>query len=140
MPIPTRHKRSDQFSMASMADLVFLLLIFFILLSTIVTPNAINILLPRSESRTMATQNVTVYINEFAQFYVGAGGTAVPVSEDQLESAIAPLIADETRATVVLRSDQSVALQYVVYVIDAVNSINARNGTEHRVILATSPR
>lgn len=122
--------------MASMADLVFLLLIFFILLSTLVTPNAINILLPRSESRTMATQTTTVYINEFAEFFV----EGIPVREDQLESAIAPRIADETRATVVLRSDQSVPLQYVVYVIDAVNSINTRLGTEHRVILATSPR
>ncbi|MCL2414105.1 MAG: biopolymer transporter ExbD [Bacteroidales bacterium] len=136
MPITTRHKRSDQFSMASMADLVFLLLIFFILLSTLVSPNAINILLPRSESRTMATQTTTVYINEFAEFFV----EGIPVREDQLKSAIFPRIADETRATVVLRSDQSVPLQYVVYVIDAVNSINARHGTEHRVILATSPR
>lgn len=128
--------------MASMADLVFLLLIFFILLSTLVAPNAINILLPRSESRTMATQNVTVYINEFAEFFVQGNLDPAPiaVSEDQLQFAIAPRIADETRATVVLRSDQTVPLQHVVYVIDAVNSINARDGTEHRVILATSPR
>jgi len=122
--------------MASMADMVFLLLIFFILLSTLVTPNAINILLPRSESRTVATQTTTVYINEFAEFFV----EGVPVREDQLASAIAPRIAGETRATVVLRSDQTVPLQFVVYVIDAVNSINTRYGTEHRVILATSPR
>jgi len=136
MAIQTRHKRSDQFSMASMSDLVFLLLIFFILLSTLVAPNAINILLPKSESRTMAKQTTTVYINEFAEFFV----EGIPVTEDQLESAIAPRIADDTEATVVLRSDQSVPLQHVVYVIDAVNSINSKNGTRHRVILATSPR
>jgi biopolymer transport protein ExbD len=136
MAIKTRHKRSDQFSSASMSDLVFLLLIFFVLLSTLVSPNAINILLPKSESRTMAKQTATVYINEFAQFFV----EEIPVSEEQLESAIAPLIAGEADATVVLRSDQSVPVQHVVHVIDAVNSINVKNGTRHRVILATSPK
>ena len=136
MAIKTKLKRSDQFSSASMSDLVFLLLIFFILLSTLVSPNAINILLPQSESRTTAKQTATVYINEYAQFFV----ETTPVTEAELEFAIAPLIANDTEATVVLRSDNTVAIQYVVYVIDAVNSINQKNGTKHRVILATSPR
>jgi len=136
MAIPRRHKSSNQFSSASMSDLVFLLLIFFILLSTLVSPNAINILLPKSESRTMAKQTTTVYIDEYAQFFV----EGVLVREDQLESAIAPRIAGDTEATVVLRSDQSAPVQFVVHVIDAVNSINVKNGTRHRVILATSPK
>jgi biopolymer transport protein ExbD len=84
----------------------------------------------------MAKQTITVYIDEYAQFYVGE----IPVSEVQLESAIAPHIAGDTEATVVLRSDQSVAVQHVVHVIDAVNSINTKQGTRHRVILATSPK
>jgi biopolymer transport protein ExbD len=136
MAIKTKLKRSDQFSSASMSDLVFLLLIFFILLSTLVAPNAINILLPQSHSRTVAKQTTTVYINEFAEIFV----EGVPVTEAQLESAIAPRIANDTEATVVLRSDNTVPVQHVVYVIDAVNSINVKNGTRHRVILATSPR
>jgi biopolymer transport protein ExbD len=136
MAIQTRHKRSDQFSSASMSDLVFLLLIFFVLLSTLVSPNAINILLPKSESKTVAKQTTTVYINEYAEFFV----EGIPVSETQLEDAIAPRIAGDAEATVVLRSDQSVPVQHVVYVIDAVNSINIKNGTKHRVILATSPK
>jgi len=136
MAISRRHKSSDSFSAASISDLVFLLLIFFILLSTLVSPNAINILLPKSESRTMAKQTTTVYINEYAEFFVDG----IPVSETQLESAIAPHISGDTEATVVLRSDQSVPVQHVVYVIDAVNTINTKNGTRHRVILATSPK
>jgi biopolymer transport protein ExbD len=84
----------------------------------------------------MAKQTTTVYINEYAEFFV----EGIPVSEAELEAAIAPRIADDTEATVVLRSDQSVAVQHVVYVIDAVNSINQKNGTRHKVILATSPR
>jgi biopolymer transport protein ExbD len=112
------------------------LLIFFVLLSTLVSPNAINILLPKSESKTMAKQTTTVYINEYAQFFV----EGIPVKETELEAAIAPRIAGDMAATVVIRSDQSAPVQYVVHVIDAVNSINTKQGTRHRVILATSPK
>lgn len=136
MAIQTRHKRSLEFSSASMSDLVFLLLIFFILISTLVSPNAIKLLLPSSNSKTMAKQTTTVYIDEYNQFFV----EEVPVSEDQLEAVIAPQIAGETEASIVLRSDKTVAVQYVVYVIDAVNAINDKNGTKHKVILATSPK
>ena len=64
MAIQTRNKRKAEFSMASMSDLVFLLLIFFMLTSTLVAPNAIKLLLPNSNSKTMAKQSVTVYIND----------------------------------------------------------------------------
>ena len=136
MAIQTKHKRSLEFSSASMSDLVFLLLIFFILISTLVSPNAIKLLLPSSNSKTMAKQSTTVYINEKNEFFV----EETPVSETQLESAIAPRIAGDTEASIVLRSDKTVAVQYVVYVIDAVNAINDKNGTKHKVILATSPK
>jgi biopolymer transport protein ExbD len=136
MAIKTRHKRSLDFSAASMSDLIFLLLIFFILVSTLVSPNAIKLLLPSSNSKTMAKQTTTVYINENFEFFV----EDIPVSETQLESAIAPKIAGDTEASIVLRSDKTVPVQYVVYVIDAVNAINDKNGTKHKVILATSPK
>ena len=64
MAIQTRNKRRAEFSMASMSDLVFLLLIFFMLTSTLVAPNAIKLLLPQSNSKTLAKQTITVYINE----------------------------------------------------------------------------
>ena len=127
MAIKTRHKRSTDFSTASMSDLVFLLLIFFVLVSTLVSPNAIKLLLPSSASKTMAKQTTTVYINEYNEFFV----EETPVSEAQLEAAIAPRIAGDPEATVVLRSDKTVAVQYVVHVIDAVNNINQKDGTRH---------
>jgi len=65
-----RNQRSVQFSMASMSDLVFLLLIFFMLTSTLIAPQAIKLLLPTSESRTLARQTVTVYINEQLQVFL----------------------------------------------------------------------
>jgi len=136
MAIQTRNKRNVTFSMASMSDLVFLLLIFFMLTSTLVAPNAIKLLLPNSNSKTMATQTVTVYINDRFQYFV----EEQRVAENILENKILEKIRSQQEASVVLRSDKSVPVQYVVTVIDAVNNINKRSGTRHKVILATKPR
>lgn len=122
--------------MASMSDLVFLLLIFFMLTSTLVAPNAIKLLLPSSNSKTMAKQSVTVYINDKYQYFIGENR----VSELQLQDRIDKKIAGQLDASVVLRSDKSVPVQYVVNVIDAVNNINKKYNTKHKVILATEPK
>lgn len=122
---------------SSMSDLVFLLLIFFMITSTLISPNAVKLLLPESSSKTMAKQNVTVYIDEAYNFYVGE--TAVPV--EALEPSIAAGIEQGIDdACVVLRADKTVPVQYIVNVIDAVNNLNASSGTKHKVILATSPK
>ena len=122
--------------MASMSDLVFLLLIFFMITSTLVAPNAIKLLLPNSSSKTMAKQTVTVYINEKQNFFV----EELQVTEDILESRIAQKLEGQTEGTVVLRADKTVPVQYIVTVIDAVNLINQKTGTKHKVILATLPK
>lgn len=125
--------------MSSMSDLVFLLLIFFMLTSTLIAPNAIKLLLPQSNSRTMAKQNVTVYINENNDYYIGER----QVAENQLQSEI---LVELNRShggedgTVVVRSDKNVPVQYVVNVIDAVNNINNETHQNHKVLLATSPK
>jgi biopolymer transport protein ExbD len=136
MAIQPRNKRKAEFSMASMSDLVFLLLIFFMLTSTLVAPNAIKLLLPTSNSKTMAKQSVTVYINDKYQYFVNENR----VSELQLQDRIDNSIAGQVDASVVLRSDKSVPVQYVVNVIDAVNNINRKYNTKHKVILATQPK
>lgn len=136
MAIEMRNKRDTQFSMASMSDLVFLLLIFFMLTSTLVSPNAIKLLLPNSSSKTMATQNVTVYINKARNIYVEDRR----VEASNLENVIYSTIRNNTDASVVLRSDKSATVQDIVVVIDAVNNINNNYGTKHKVILATKPK
>lgn len=136
MAIETRNKRSIQFSMASMSDLVFLLLIFFMLTSTLVAPNAIKLLLPQSSSKTLAKQTITVYVNDQAEYFIGE----MPVKEDQLEPLLSNELAGQFEGSVVLRADQSVAVQYVVTVIDAVNKINEKYDTKHKVIMATRPK
>jgi len=136
MAIQMRNKRDTQFSMASMSDLVFLLLIFFMLTSTLVAPNAIKLLLPSSKSKTMSTQTVTVYINKERNIYVDDN----KVDPAKLENVIFSKISNEREASVVLRSDKTAPVQDIVVVIDAVNEINRKNGTSHKVILATKPR
>ena len=123
---------------SSMSDLVFLLLIFFMITSTLISPNAVKLLLPESNSKTMAKESVTVYIDESHNFYVE---NDIPIVPAELESYLRTSIAaDETEACIVLRADKTVPVQDVVQVIDAVNSINAAGGTKHKVILATSPK
>jgi biopolymer transport protein ExbD len=136
MPIRTRNKLNSAFSMASMSDLVFLLLIFFMITSTLVAPNAIKLLLPSSSSKTMAKQTVTVYINEQQNFFV----EEFLVNESILEMQISQRLESQTEGTVVLRADKTVPVQHIVTVIDAVNMINQKNGTRHKVILATLPK
>lgn len=136
MAIKSRNKVEPTFNSSSMSDLVFLLLIFFMLTSTLVAPNAIKLMLPSSNSKTMAKQTVTVYVNEEMNYFVDE----TPADETQLMELINSKIGTDTQATVVLRSDKSVPVQYIVSVIDAVNEINNATGNNHKVILATAPK
>jgi len=135
MAIKSRNKINIEFSTASMSDMVFLLLIFFMLTSTLVSPNAVKLLLPSSNSKTIAKQTLTVYINETGQFFVGETYT----DESALQNMIFSKIQNETEATIVLRADKSVDVQHLVNVIDAVNGINDMYNTKHKIILATQP-
>ena len=136
MAIKARNKVEPAFNSSSMSDLVFLLLIFFMLTSTLVAPNAIKLMLPSSSSKTMAKQTITVYINEEMTYFVDE----TPADESQLMELINGKIGADSDATVVLRSDKSVPVQYIVNVIDAVNQINNATGNNHKVILATAPK
>ncbi len=135
MALKSRNKINTQFSTASMSDLVFLLLIFFMLTSTLVSPNAIKLLLPSSTSKTMAKQSLTVYIDAGYNYFVEEN----PVSPEFLVETLGNSLQGQADASVVLRADQTVPVQYVVTLIDAVNQVNDLTGTKHKVILATKP-
>lgn len=135
MAIKTRNKISSTFSMASMSDLVFLLLIFFMLTSTLVAPNAIKLMLPSSTSKTMSKQSLTVYIDEKYNYFVEEN----QIPAEFLTETIAKKLIGQTDASIVLRADKTVPVQYVVTLIDAVNQINQMTQNKHKVILATKP-
>ena len=141
MAIKSRNKLDVAFNSSSMSDLVFLLLIFFMLTSTLVAPNAIKLMLPSSNSKTMAKQTVTVYINDEERYFVQKDKREMEVTDlSQLSSLIANELMDDETGTVVLRADKNIAVQHIVNVIDAVNEINDATNHNHKVILATSPK
>ncbi|MDD2962975.1 MAG: biopolymer transporter ExbD [Bacteroidales bacterium] len=142
MAINTRNKRRLDFSTASMSDLVFLLLIFFMITSTLVSPNAVKLLLPDSKSKTMARQTVTVYIDDKFQYQVDANKNGRPIVADLnvlSEFISSSLNGQPEDASVVLRCDKTVPVQYIVNVFDIVNELNSQTGNKFKVILATKP-
>ena len=83
----------------------------------------------------MSKQTVTIYINKARNLYIEERR----VDPANLENIIFSQIRGESSASVVLRADKTVPVQDIVVVIDAVNEINRKNGTTHKVILATKP-
>lgn len=116
--------------MSSMTDLVFLLLIFFMLTSTLVTTRALDIVLPKSNAQTVKKHDVDVTISKDLQFDVN--GTIV--AESQLESAIVNAVTGLEEAVVILHADQDVPTGETVKVMD----IAYRNRI--KMILATDPK
>ena len=137
MAIQTRNKRKTDFSMASMSDIVFLLLIFFMLTSTLVAPNAIKLLLPQSNSRTIENPpKVIISINKNFDYFI----QGIQVDKKELKSRLLSKLEGSASTSIRLESDKSVPVQYVVNVIDIVNDVNKTYGTSHKVIMATSAK
>ncbi|HZW62433.1 MAG TPA: biopolymer transporter ExbD [Flavobacteriaceae bacterium] len=124
-----RNKVTPEFNMSSMTDIVFLLLIFFMLASTLVTTNAIDILLPKASGKTENKKSVAVSITKDLRYYVDQKLVGVSVLESELKT----LLANESQPTIVLRAEKSVPVENVVSVMDIAN----RN--KFKVILAVKP-
>ena len=89
----------------------------------------------------MAKQTVTIYIDSSNNYHIGTKkGDAKAIDETMLESEIAVALGGTTEGTIVVRSDKTVEVQYVVNVIDAVNNINSTTNQSHKVLLATSSK
>lgn len=134
------------FSATSMSDLVFLLLIFFMLTSTMVSPNAINLVLPKSTAeKQLASKNLEVYIDADLQYYVNPeGSSAQPTAyEDLLPTLMAAVEQDNTiDKNVILRADKSVPIENVVALMDILNQLNENFPEEQRykMVLATEAK
>jgi biopolymer transport protein ExbD len=127
--IRSRNKVSIQFSMASMTDIVFLLLIFFMITSTLIAPNALKLLLPQSKHQTAAKPITTVSITKNHEFYIET--TRVNISE--LETRLQTLLRGETEPTISLHVDRSVPME------DVVQVMNIARDNRYKLILATTP-
>jgi len=129
MNLKGRNKVSPEFSMASMTDIVFLLLIFFMLASTLVTTSAIDILLPKGSGKTENKKSVAVSIKKNLTYYIDAKR----VGESVLEQELLSVLSKEEKPTIILRAEKSVPVENVVKVMDIAN----RN--KFKVILAVKP-
>merc|ERR1712000_85975 len=117
MNIRGRNKVTPEFNMSSMTDIVFLLLIFFMIASTLVSAEAIDLLLPSSTSKTTQTKNVSVSVNKDLQYFVDMK----QVSKSQLETEILAKVGNSDSRTITIRSDENVDLKHVVYIMDIAN-------------------
>jgi biopolymer transport protein ExbD len=128
MALRSRNKVSAAFSMSGMTDIVFLLLIFFMITSTLIHPTALKLLLPKSSHQTSAKPLTTVSITSDLQFYV----EDQPVDINDLERILQEIMGNTPDAYVSIHADRSVDIEYVVKVLSITQSNN------YKVILATT--
>jgi biopolymer transport protein ExbD len=130
--IRSRNKISANFEMSSMTDLVFLLLIFFMLITTLIVPNVntLKLLLPNSNTA-KPTENLTVSVavNENLEYFLDSK----PIPFEQLEAALADFVAGKSDPVVVLHTANTVPVENVVKVMDIVNRLKVK------MVLATNP-
>ncbi len=127
MKLKGRNKVSPDFSMASMTDIVFLLLVFFMLTSN--SPNALDLLLPKAKGKSTNTQNVSVSINKDLEYFVNNQKINGAYIEIELKKALQ----GQEKPTIILRAEESVAIK------EAVNVMDIANRNNYKVILAVRP-
>ena len=117
MNLRGRNKIDPTFNMSSMTDIVFLLLIFFMITSTLVTVSAIDVLLPKASGKTENTKSLGVTITNNSLFFIDK----TQVSAADLETEILRKIGTDKQKTIVIRGDKEVPYKNVMRVIDIAN-------------------
>ena len=130
MKFRSRNKVTPEFNMSSMTDIVFLLLIFFMLSSTMVTTDALDINLPNAKGKTSNNQNVSVSINKNLEYFIDKD----PITEENLEARLIELLSGDDQKSIVLRAEQGVPIENAVAVMD----IAYRN--KFKIVLAVNPK
>jgi len=123
MALKKRNRVEASFSMSSMTDLVFLLLLFFVMASTMSSPNDIKINLPTSRSQKATRPQVAkVSIDNLGNYFVAIGQQkAVPVDPESLEGYLSRVQAADSTTYIALHADEDVAYKEVVRVLDIAN-------------------
>jgi biopolymer transport protein ExbD len=129
MAIGTRNKVSVAFSMASLTDIVFLLLIFFIILSTFVNPYGEHVDLPNSDNRTTESPTVSVTIKKDLSYFVGDK----QVSPEMVESVLLSQFPENSKKQAILFVDESVPTGFTINMF----AVARKNGID--MVVATEP-
>lgn len=136
MAIKQRVKPESGFSMASMTDIVFLLLIFFLVTSTLINPNALKLLLPKSTNQIQSKQQVSVSIKHYQSsntFTYHINGNSKPIPFNEVEPELQTLLQEMEEPVFSIYSDRTVPIEQIV------NLMNIAKRNNYKVILATSP-
>ena len=128
MALKSKHNVEPLFSMSSMTDIIFLLLIFFMLTSSFITPSGLPVNLPTSKASTVELQKVSVTITENLEYYVGDKKVSKSMLEGELRSRLTG-----KEGAVVLHVDKSVPTEQFVYVAGIATTLEAK------VSIATMP-
>jgi biopolymer transport protein ExbD len=129
MAIKRKSKLIKEVGSSAQTDLMFLLLMFMLMATTLINPNALKLTLPKSSNQLKERPYTTVSIDQNLQFYLD--GVGIPFA--QLESALAATMATQEDKTISLHSDEGVPIGEVVKVM------NIANRNQYRLILATQP-
>lgn len=131
MNIRGRNKISAEFNMSSMTDIIFLLLIFFIIaLTTMSSTNALDLVLPTSDGKSDEVETVAVSIDENVNFFVDQQ----QLTTEQIEAILAEKLANQPQKNIVLHVAKGVAIEEAVFIMD----IAYRNN--YNVVLAVEPK
>ncbi|UAB82477.1 biopolymer transporter ExbD [Marixanthomonas sp. SCSIO 43207] len=129
MNLRGRNKISPEFSMSSMTDIVFLLLVFFLLTSPAITPDALDLILPKAKGKTTNVQKASVSITKDGAYYVNKER----VSEYTIEKELKSILSGQEEPTIVLRAEEGVPIEDAVFVMDVANKNN------YKIVLAVRP-
>ncbi len=129
MNLRGRNKVSPEFSMSSMTDIVFLLLVFFLLTSPAITPDALDLILPKAKGKSTNQQKASVSITKDGAYYVNKER----VSEYEIENQLKSIFAGQEEPTLILRAEEGVPIEDAVFVMDIANK------NSFKVVLAVRP-
>ncbi|NIG57373.1 biopolymer transporter ExbD [Chitinophaga sp. Cy-1792] len=129
MNLRSRNRKHVEMDKSALNDILFILLLFFLIVSTLANPNVIKLALPKATSNTKSKQTVVVSINSNHEFFVGTN----KIPFESLRQTLVPALSHETiDPTVVINAEKTVPIEDVVSVMEIARSIGAK------VVLATA--
>lgn len=117
MNLRSKSKISTEFSLASMSDMIFLLLIFFLITSTLVSPNGVKVVLPKGDVRKPTKESVTVSVTADKQIYFNNGKNTELTTIDRLPSQLQSALSNQTDPVVAIAADKTVPYENVMEVV-----------------------
>jgi biopolymer transport protein ExbD len=129
MKLRRKRKFAAEVATSSLNDIMFFLLLFFLIISTVANPNVIKLMLPKaSASQQLSKKQVTLSVDDKKQYYIDKQ----PVSPDNLENELKTIMAGIAEPTVVVRFDKSLTVQDLVDVLQTGAKLNIK------MVMATS--